>query len=109
MSHYMHHIASVGLYVTIFVALMVLTGLTVAVTYVDLGRFNLVVALAIAVFKASLVVLYFMHMRYDKPFNAIVFIAALGFVALFVFLSLMDTAAYQGELIPDYSPPTKGP
>jgi cytochrome c oxidase subunit 4 len=61
-------------------------------------------ALAIATLKASLVVLYFMHMRYDHPFNAIVFIGSLLFVMLLVVLALLDTQAYQPELIPGYAP-----
>lgn len=79
-------------------ALLVLTGVTVAVTWVDLGTYNLWIALAIAGIKASLVVLYFMHLRYDHPFNAIVFITALLFVVLFVGLALMDSYEYQPQI-----------
>ena len=46
---------------------MLLTGVTVAVAYVDLGPMNTVVALAIACFKAMIVVLYFMHVKYSTP------------------------------------------
>ncbi len=80
------------------VALLVLTALTVAATAVDLGRGNLWIALVIATAKASLVALYFMHLRYDKPFNAIVLIAALAFVTLFVGLALMDTLHYRSDI-----------
>ena len=55
---------------------MVLTVATVGVTYVDMGRFNLVVALGVAAVKASLVGLYFMHLRYDSPFNGFVLVVA---------------------------------
>ena len=55
------HIAPVMMYVGIFLALMVLTIVTYAVTFVDLGEFNLIVAMAIAITKASLVILFFMH------------------------------------------------
>jgi cytochrome c oxidase subunit 4 len=55
------HIAPVGMYVGIFLALMVLTVVTYLVTWVDLGIFNLAVAMAIAITKASLVILFFMH------------------------------------------------
>jgi cytochrome c oxidase subunit 4 len=85
-------------------ALVVLTVVTVAATWIDLGRLNLLLAMAIATVKASLVLLYFMHMRYDRPFNAVVFVAALLFVALFVGITLIDTSAYQPELIPGYAP-----
>ena len=65
MPEHTHHIASRGLYFVIFGALMVLTLMTVGVTYVDLGQANLLVAMGIAVFKASLVILYFMHVRWS--------------------------------------------
>lgn len=60
-----HHVVPVRLYVTIFVSLMVLTAITVAVAFVDLGPLNNLVMLGIAVGKATLVVLYFMHVRYS--------------------------------------------
>ncbi|MBI4916286.1 MAG: cytochrome C oxidase subunit IV family protein [Acidobacteria bacterium] len=88
----------------VFAALLVLTVVTVAATWVDLGRFNLWIAMAIATVKATLVVLYFMHMRYDRPVNAIVFVTALLFLALFVSIALIDTRAYQPEMIPGYAP-----
>ena len=98
------HIVPMPVLLAVWGALVVLTVVTVAATWIDLGRFNLLLAMAIATVKASLVVLYFMHMRYDRPFNAIVFVAALLFVALFVGITLIDTAAYQPELIPGYAP-----
>lgn len=98
------HVVPLQVLLAVWGALMVLTVVTVAATWIDLGRFNLLLALAIATVKASLVVLYFMHMRYDRPFNAVVFVGALLFVALFVAITLIDTAAYQPELIPGYAP-----
>ena len=70
----------------------------------DLGSLNLWVAMAIATLKASLVLLFFMHLRYDRPINAIVFFGTLLFVLLFIGLALMDSAAYHADLIPGYSP-----
>lgn len=102
------HVVPAPVLLAVWGALMVLTVITVAATWVDLGALNLVVALAIATVKASLVVLYFMHMRYDRPFHAIIFVASLAFVALFVAISLLDTAAYRPEMIPDYAPAMKG-
>ena len=57
-SHGAGHVSPISLYVTIFLALMVLTALTVGAAFVNLGRFNFLVAMIIAVFKASLVVWY---------------------------------------------------
>jgi cytochrome c oxidase subunit 4 len=98
------HIAPFRVLAAVWVTLLVLTWVTVAATGVDLGRFNLWLAMAIATVKAALVLLYFMHMRYDRPINAIVFVTALLFVMLFVGFALMDTLAYQPELIPGYAP-----
>lgn len=98
------HVVPMKVLVAVWLALMALTVITVAATWVDLGSLNLWLAMAIATLKASLVVLYFMHMRYDHPFNAIVFIGTLLFVMLFVGLALIDTREYQPELIPGYAP-----
>jgi cytochrome c oxidase subunit IV len=80
------HVAPVRLYIAIFAALMVLTLLTVAVTYVDLGPANLFVAMGIAVVKATLVVLYFMHVRWSDRLTAVTVMTSLVFLAvLFAF------------------------
>jgi cytochrome c oxidase subunit 4 len=60
-----HHVVPVKLYFAIFGALMVFTAITVAVAFLDLGPLNNVVMLGIAITKATLVVLYFMHVRYS--------------------------------------------
>jgi cytochrome c oxidase subunit IV len=79
-------------------ALLLMTLLTVAAARCDLGSWNLIIALGIATIKAALVVLFFMHLRYDNPFYAIVFITALLFVALFLGLTLLDTTQYQPDI-----------
>jgi cytochrome c oxidase subunit 4 len=63
---------------------------TVAVSYVDLGSANTFVAIAVATVKASLVATFFMHLRHDHPFNAIIFIAAFVFLGVFIFLTNDD-------------------
>lgn len=89
----------------VFIALLVLTVLTVAVTYVDLGPANIWIALGIAVLKAALVGIYFMHLRWDAPFNAVILVSALVFVAIFIGITLLDTSNYQINADP---PPTAG-
>jgi cytochrome c oxidase subunit IV len=80
------HVAPVRLYLVIFGALMVLTALTVGVTYVDLGAANLFVAMGIAIVKAVLVVLYFMHVRWSDRLTVVTVLTALVFLAvLFAF------------------------
>jgi cytochrome c oxidase subunit 4 len=84
--------------------LLALTFATVAITWIDLGRLNLVAALSIALIKASFVALYFMHLRWDRPFNAVVLITSLALVMLFVGMSLLDSLDYRPDLIPAYAP-----
>ncbi len=76
--------------------LLFLTAVTVWVTAVDLGRSgNLVVAMVIATIKAFMVCAYFMHLKYDKPFNALVFASSLLFVGLFITIALLDKGEYE--------------
>ncbi|MHB0957092.1 MAG: cytochrome C oxidase subunit IV family protein [Pirellulaceae bacterium] len=89
------HVVSFRVLLTVFVALLLLTVLTVAARYVNLGGLNIWIALGIATIKGALVVLYFMHLRYDSPFNSIVFVTALVFMFLFLGITILDTIEYQ--------------
>ena len=82
----------------IFALLMVFTFLTVAATWVDLGKLNILIALGIAVIKAVLVCLYFMHLRYDSPFYSLVLAGAIFFVGLFMGFALIDTHQYEPNI-----------
>ena len=101
------HVVPFRVLAAVWGALLVLTVATVAVTRVDLGGRNLWIAMGIATLKGSIVVLYFMHMRYDRPFHAIIFVTALLFVMLFVSIALIDTKAYEPEMVPGYAPGMK--
>jgi cytochrome c oxidase subunit IV len=105
--HPIGHVTSVRLLLTVYFILIVCTVITYAVSRIDLGQFNIWAALAIAVFKATLVLLYFMHLRWDSPFNALAIIAALVFVSLFIGLALLDSMSYQPLLKP--TPTAIGP
>lgn len=96
---------------SVFAALMVLTVVTVAVRYIDLGPGNVWVALGIAVIKGGLVAMYFMHLRWDSPFNGIVLIVSLFFVALFIGIAVLDSKYYQATLEPPggVNPPLASP
>jgi cytochrome c oxidase subunit 4 len=96
------HVVPVRTLVAVLAVLLALTAATLAVTLVDLGPLNLVLALGIAVLKGTLVLLYFMHLRWDRPFNAVVLVSALAFFMIFVALSLMDAHNYQSEVITGY-------
>jgi cytochrome c oxidase subunit 4 len=80
------HIVTPKLYVAIFIALMVLTGLTVWVANFDLGPWNAIVALTIAVIKALLVILFFMHVYWSSRLTK-VYVAA-GFIWLIIMVAL---------------------
>ncbi len=92
--HGVGHIVPFKILLGVFLALTFLTVVTVAASLVNFGSMNLIVALVIAVIKASLVVLFFMHLIWDKPFNAIVFVGCLIFVGLFISLALLDSGQY---------------
>ena len=86
----MSHVASVKSYVGIFLTLMVLTIITVLVAYVNLGQFNKVVALGIASIKATLVILYFMHVKYSSQLTKLVVISGFFFLAILLGLTMTD-------------------
>jgi len=81
------HVSPVGTYLAIFGALLVLTATTVWVAYFDFGVLNDVVAMAIAVAKATLVILFFMHVRYSTKLTKLTVVG--GFVWLFIFFLLL--------------------
>jgi cytochrome c oxidase subunit 4 len=99
---------------TVFFALIILTVLTVYQSTFDLGNGELWLSLFIATIKAALVILFFMHMIHEKPFNAIVFISGFIFVALFIGATIDDAHNYKDavELQPppvDASAPAPAP
>jgi cytochrome c oxidase subunit 4 len=81
---------SIRTYLAVFAALMVLTAATVVSAHVDLGDGNVVVALVIAFTKASLVITYFMHLRYGTAISRAVLISGILAVALLMALALDD-------------------
>ncbi|MCG3138030.1 MAG: hypothetical protein HJJLKODD_01886 [Phycisphaerae bacterium] len=92
------HVVSLGLLAGVWLALLVLTVVTVGAIYVNLGKLNLWLAMIIATIKALLVAVYFMHLRWDRPFNAYILVGSLIFVLLFIGFVMMDTAAYLPEI-----------
>jgi len=106
-AHGVGHIVPFKILFGVFAALTVLTVITVVASLFNFGEFNLIIALAIAVVKASLVVLFFMHLIWDKPFNAIVFVGCLIFVGLFISLALLDSNQYRGSVYVQEAPGMK--
>lgn len=79
-----HVVPPIRAYWVIFVTLLLLTLVTVDVAFYNIGALNIWIALAVATTKATLVVLYFMHVRYAPPLTAV--FAGVGFVYLFILL-----------------------
>jgi cytochrome c oxidase subunit 4 len=104
--HGLAHIASVKTLLGTWGILMVLTVVTVLATKVDLGSsMNLVVAMVIATIKATLVALYFMHLRYDRLFHTVVFASGLLGLMLFAGVVMLDRGEYEPEIIWDAENP----
>ena len=95
---HMGHVLSLSLLLKVFVALLALTALTVYTGTLSLHGFDLPLALVIATTKASLVCLYFMHLRYDKPFLGFIFLLSVLFVGLFLAFVSYDRGQYQGDI-----------
>ena len=84
------HTAPKSIYIAVWATLMAMTLVTTLVAFVDLGRFNTVVALAIATFKATLVVLFFMGAKYTPRLTRVVIICGIFFLALLLSFSIVD-------------------
>jgi cytochrome c oxidase subunit 4 len=96
------HLVPTKTYIGIFVALLLLTALTTGIAYVDLGAWNTVAALAIAMVKMLLVVLFFMHVKYSSGLTKVFILAGVLFFAILVTLTLAD------ELTRHWSPTPSG-
>ncbi|MFZ4627834.1 MAG: cytochrome C oxidase subunit IV family protein [Blastocatellia bacterium] len=98
--HTEHHIVSPKIYITIFGALMVFTAVTVAVARFDLasvwGPLNIIVAMSVALVKATLVVLYFMHVKYSSRLTQVIVIAGLFWLVILLVFTLSDYFARRG-------------
>lgn len=94
MAEHVSHVERIKIYVGVWIALLCFTALTTGVAYIDLGAdWNTVVALAIAVCKASLVVLFFMHVRYvNERMVRVVIVTAIFTLLVLIVVSLSDTA-----------------
>ena len=99
------HVVPVSTYLAVFATLMVLTLITVWAAGQDFGVFNTAVALAIAVTKATLVILFFMHVKYSARLTKLVVAASLLWLAIMLGVTLSDYYAPQVE--PGPAAPTR--
>ncbi|WP_136795932.1 cytochrome C oxidase subunit IV family protein [Desulfosediminicola ganghwensis] len=90
--HGTHHILSYGKLAAVLGCLLMLTVVTIGVSYVDLGFFNVPVAIGIASTKATLVLLFFMHLKYEGPLIVWSFISAVIFLAIMITFTFWDVA-----------------
>ena len=86
-----HHVTPFKTYMVIYVSLLVLTVITVAISRVELGVLNMPVAMLVASVKAALVVLWFMHQKYENNLNRVVFASAFFFLLLMFGFTAADT------------------
>jgi cytochrome c oxidase subunit IV len=95
-----HHVVPVSVYLTVFAALMVLLVLTLIAAMFNLGEWNIVIAVTIAVIKALLVALYFMHLRWGTRLVQLFGAAALFWLAIMFALTLGDYWSRHGTYLP---------
>jgi len=84
------HVSPRSTYFAIFAALMVLTAITIGVAFVNLGPFNFPVALSIAITKATLVILFFMHVKYSSRLTKLILGTGFFFLTVLFVLTLSD-------------------
>jgi cytochrome c oxidase subunit 4 len=90
MAGHSEHIVPKWVYFLVFITLIVMTWVTALVSTIDLGRLNVFVALSIAIFKASLVILFFMHVKYGTRLTKMIVMAGLYWLILLLFIAMMD-------------------
>jgi cytochrome c oxidase subunit 4 len=95
------HIVPKRTYFAIFISLLALTGLTTGMAYVDLGQWNTIVALIIACCKATLVVLFFMHLRWSPRTMRVVLLSAILWLAILISLTTTDFFSRDWTPIPE--------
>ena len=84
------HIVPYRTFILVWLALLILTGITVAVAQVNLGALNVWVALGVATLKSGLVIAVFMHMQYETPLFKLALLAALAILAIFIGMTFLD-------------------
>ena len=98
------HILPLNLYLAVGSGLLVLTVITVAAAQMDFGQMNLLIAMGIAVVKATLVAMFFMHLKYDNRIYMLVFVGSLLFLGVFIIFTMFDTLR-RGDIYEEISEP----
>jgi len=90
MEHTNHHIVPYKAYFLILGILVILTGISVAVTQIDLGTLTIGIALLLATIKSSLVLIYFMHLKFENSFFTFMVIGVILLLGLVIFVTFLD-------------------
>lgn len=97
MSHDQQHHGGIGTYIVIFAVLLVLTAATVTAAFIDFGAFNTVIAMAIAILKAVLVLVFFMHLKGSSSLLKLFVIAAFAWLGILLVFTLNDYSTRHWE------------
>jgi len=87
-----HHVSSSAMFFNVLVVLLILTGVTVGTSRIDFGPANMLIAMFVACIKASLVMAFFMHLKWDTAINKIIFLSSFLFLSLLFIFTLADHA-----------------
>ena len=85
-----HHVLPDSLFIKVWVGLLILTGITVAGSVYFPGKIGILVAMIVTPIKATLILMYFMHLKYEKKVFTIMFLVAVGILAVFIGLTFFD-------------------
>jgi cytochrome c oxidase subunit 4 len=101
-----HHILPLKIYMSVGMGLLFLTVVTVAAAQMNFGQMNLLIAMGIAVIKATLVAMFFMHLKYDNRIYMLVFVGSLLFLAVFIIFTMFDTLR-RGDIYKEVATPVQ--
>ena len=104
--HSQPHVLKIRVYLIVAALLLLLTTATVVISTIDFGPWNLTVALSIAATKATLVALFFMHLKYDNRIYSVIFVGAILFLGIFITFTMFDTLN-RGDMSPLTEMPIK--
>jgi cytochrome c oxidase subunit IV len=107
--HAHHHAGEAAVYMKTLTILLILTAITVGAAYINFGAGNVVIALTIASIKATLVALFFMHLRHEKPMNGVIAAAGFLFLAIFLMFDFLDVGTRENLQPVNLKPPLPPP
>jgi cytochrome c oxidase subunit 4 len=89
-THEDHHVLPDGLFIMVWVGLLILTAITVGASVMFSGKIGIVTAMIVTPIKAALILMYFMHLKYEKKGFVIMFLVAVGILGTFIGLTFFD-------------------